>query len=55
MFGYHVESHFTLPESAWFDDYFAPLEIRIKELKVTYEDNEEAQEVLNNELKEIVM
>ena len=53
--GFHVESHFTLPESAWFNDYYAPLEIRINELKVTYEDNEEAQKVLNNELKEIVM
>jgi len=53
--GYHVESHFTLPESAWFDDYYAPLEIRINELKVKYEDNEEAQKALNNELKEIVM
>jgi len=53
--GYCVESHFTLPESAWFDDYYAPLEIRINELKVKYEDNEEAQKVLNNELKEIVM
>ena len=53
--GYHVESHFTLPESAWFDDYYAPLEIRINELKVKYEDNEDAQKVLNNELKEITM
>ena len=33
----------------------APLEIRINELKVKYEDNEEAQKILNNELKEIVM
>ena len=55
VFGDHVESHFTLPESAGIDDYFALLEIRINELKLTYEDNEEAQEVLNNELKEIVM
>ena len=55
MCGYHVESHFTLPESAWFDDYYAPLKIRINELKVRYEDNEEVQQVLNNELKEIVM
>ena len=53
--GYHVESHFTLPKSAWLDDYYAPLEIWINELKVKYEDNEEAQKVLNNELKEIVM
>ena len=49
------EIHCGLPKSAWFDDYYAPLEIRINELKVTYEDNEEAQKVLNNELKEIVM
>ena len=33
-----------LPESAWFDNYYAPLEIRINELKVKYEDNEGPQD-----------
>ncbi|MCD4820912.1 MAG: hypothetical protein K8R11_02290 [Methanococcoides sp.] len=28
-----------LPEKAWWDDYYHPLEKRLEEMKIKYEDN----------------
>ncbi|MDR6223497.1 class I SAM-dependent methyltransferase [Methanococcoides alaskense] len=30
---------FVLPEKAWWDDYYVPLEKRLEEMKIKYEDN----------------
>ena len=40
--GYEVLSHFVLPESAWWEDYYNPLERRLKKLRIEYKDNPEA-------------
>ncbi|MEW6497943.1 MAG: class I SAM-dependent methyltransferase [Cyanobacteriota bacterium] len=47
--GYRKISHFILPESAWWDDYYTPLEQRITLLRNQYKDDailqEEEQEI----------
>ena len=53
--GYCVDSHFTIPEFAWFDDYYTPMENRIRELTEKYKGNEEAQLLLSNSNSEIEM
>ena len=53
--GYNVKNHFTILESAWFDDYYTPMENRINELKEKYKENIEAQRELNKEMIEINM
>lgn len=39
--------HFTLPEEAWWDDFYTPMELRIEELRAKYGDDEEALAVLD--------
>ena len=51
--GYSLISHFALPEHAWWDHYYAPLEKRIQELKSNYNDSGEAVEFLDGEQKAI--
>jgi len=34
--GYHVLDHFTLPDSSWLDEYYAPLEARLREVRITH-------------------
>ena len=51
--GYDIVDHFTLPEHAWWNDYYHPLEDRIDGLKEKYRDNEEALQILENEGVEI--
>jgi SAM-dependent methyltransferase len=46
-------AHFSLPDSSWTDDYYDPMEKRIKILKQKYIDNEEALDVLESMQKEI--
>ncbi len=46
-------THFTLPESAWLDAYYVPMEQRIVELGDKYRDNEEARSVLSDAEREI--
>lgn len=53
--GYHIIDYFPLPESAWWDDFYDPLEVRVKELKEKYAKNEEAMEVLKMVDLEIYM
>lgn len=45
--------NFTLPESAWWDDYYTPLEKRLSELRRKYEGNAVAQEVIGMTQQEI--
>jgi len=51
--GYDVVGYFTLPEDAWWIEYFGPLESRIQELRLKYVNDSKALEVLNKEQQEI--
>ena len=51
--GYSLISHFILPEHAWWDQYYEPLEKRIRKMKTEYKDRGEAIELLDDEQKAI--
>lgn len=51
--GYLPAGHFVLPESAWWEHYYTPLEQRIVMLKEKYKNNPEALKQLDFEQKEI--
>jgi ubiquinone/menaquinone biosynthesis C-methylase UbiE len=51
--GYRAVGHFALPESAWWQDYYTPLEKRIAILTEQYRDNDEALAFLDNSQREI--
>jgi len=44
---YDMIGHFTLPDSAWWDDFYSPMEERIETLKERYENDGEALNVLD--------
>jgi hypothetical protein len=45
--GFSLEGHFTLPEEAWWDDFYTPMESRIEELRRKYAGDGEALGVLD--------
>jgi len=45
--GLDLVGHFTLPDEAWWDDFYTPMEARIAELRVKYMDNIEAAAILD--------
>ncbi len=45
--GFALMGHFPLPDEAWWDDFYTPMEIRIEELRGKYGDDEEALAVLD--------
>lgn len=49
--GYNVVGHFTLPESAWWDNYYTPIEKKLPAFREKYKDNPEALAVV--ELHEV--
>jgi len=51
--GYDLIGHFVLPEEAWWDEYYAPLEKRIRMLQAKFQDDEPALATLSGELLEI--
>jgi SAM-dependent methyltransferase len=51
--GYEMIGHFTLPVSAWLEDYYAPLQQRLNELRPKYQGNEAATTVFNTSQAEI--
>lgn len=51
--GYKILGHFPLPEDAWWDLYYTPLEERLQKLKIKYKNNEEALEMIKEEELEI--
>ena len=51
--GYKLIEHFSLPEEAWWQEYYIPLEIRVKELYKKYSNDPDALEVLNIHQTEI--
>ena len=52
-YGYKLINHFSLPEDAWWMEYYKPLEARIKELYIKYKDNLEALKILRKYQNEI--
>lgn len=51
--GFKLCGMFNLPESAWWNDYYGPLEIRAKELLNVYRGNAEAEKLIEMDLLEI--
>ena len=53
--GYKLVNYFSLPEDAWWIEYCSPLEIRIKELRVKYNNDPEALKIFKKYQNEIDM
>lgn len=51
--GYQILGYFPLPEDAWWDEYYNPLEERIRYLRTKYRNDPKAIAVLDEEQKEI--
>ena len=51
--GYDVIGYFTLPDDAFWIEYYDPLEKRIQELRPRYINDSKALEVLDAEQREI--
>ena len=51
--GYDLLGDFVLPESAWWDDYYGPMNIRLKMLVDKYADDKTALSVINECFLEI--
>jgi SAM-dependent methyltransferase len=45
--GFELAGHFTLPDEAWWDDFYTPMEARIAELRGRYGGDAEAQGILD--------
>lgn len=45
--GFSLIGHFTLPDEAWWDDFYTPMQRRIEELRGRYADDGEALAVLD--------
>jgi SAM-dependent methyltransferase len=45
--GFSLIGHFTLPDEAWWDDFYTPMETRIEELRDKYKHDDEALAVLD--------
>lgn len=50
-----VSAHFTLPDEAWWDDFYTPMEHRIAALRAHYSDDPEALAMLDKVAAEPVM
>ncbi len=51
--GYSLKGNFTLPESAWWDDYYSPMEKRIADLRRAHQNDAAAIKALDEEQAEI--
>ncbi|MGG1397886.1 class I SAM-dependent methyltransferase [Bacillus salipaludis] len=51
--GYRLIDSFVLPESAWWKDYYTPLEERLSLLRKKYKDHEDALKVISDTQQEI--
>jgi SAM-dependent methyltransferase len=45
--GFELIGHFTLPDKAWWDDFYTPMEARIAELRTRYANDAEASAILD--------
>jgi len=50
--GFSLIGHFTLPDEAWWDDFYSPMRQRIQELRSRYTDDAEALEILDELARE---
>jgi SAM-dependent methyltransferase len=50
--GFAIVGHFTLPDEAWWDNFYTPMQRRIEELRGKYTDDAEALTVLDQLAKE---
>ena len=53
--GFASIEHFVLPEAAWWDQYYAPLEQRIDALRRGYRDDRQAMTFLDGAQREIAL
>jgi SAM-dependent methyltransferase len=53
--GFSLIGHFTLPDEAWWDDFYTPMEIRIEMLRHKYTDDDAALAVLDQLAQEPAM
>lgn len=53
--GFSLIGHFTLPDEAWWDDFYTPMEIRIEQMRGKYKDDDEALAVLDQLMQEPAM
>jgi SAM-dependent methyltransferase len=53
--GFSLIDHFTLPDEAWWDDFYTPMQSRIEELRGKYADDGEALAVLDHLAQEPAM
>ena len=51
--GYDVLGHFLLPEEAWWEEYYHPLEERLNKLRTKYHNDPEALKICDTEQEEI--
>lgn len=51
--GYSAVGHFIIPERGWWKDYYNPLTDRISKLRKKYINNKEANDRMDNTLREI--
>ena len=51
--GYELITHFPLPEDAWWEGYYGPLEERLKQLRKKYQHDLNALAVIEEDQKEI--
>jgi len=52
---YDLIGHFTLPEDAWWIEYYGPLEERLKSFRIKYTDDHKALAAIEEEQREIDM
>ena len=45
--GFTLVGHFTLPDEAWWDEFYAPMQTRIAEVRGTYAGDPEAADILD--------
>lgn len=53
--GFELIDHFTLPDAAWWNDFYTPMEQRIAELRVNYSHDAEALAALDQVAEEPAM
>ena len=53
--GYKLINHFSLPDDAWWAEYYGPLENRINELRLKYKNDPEAHKIFQKYQNEIDM
>jgi len=51
--GYQILGYFPLPEDAWWEFYYHPLEKRLEKLKIKYKNNKKALKMIDEERIEI--